>query len=284
MRMPWQDRSGKFSLLKTLTLAALLVPGLAMAHDYARGLLGPRPITEVIHGSGLWAIRLLLLSLAITPARQILRLPQLIGLRRMLGVATFCYAALHLAMDAADKMFDLEVVVAEIVHRVYLAIGATALLLLLALAATSTDGMVQRLGGKRWQTLQRSVYVIALLATTHFFLQSKIDQSEPAMMAGFLLWLLGYRALSRQGGTALATAPRSLLGLTLGAALITALGEAAYFALFTGIPGSLVLEADISFAAGPRPMWIVLGAGLLATAGAALRGRLEPPLTRPQRS
>ena len=283
MHLPWQDRSGKFSLLKALTLAALPVPGLVMGHDYARGLLGPRPITEVIHGSGLWAIRLLLLSLAITPARQMLRLPQLIGLRRMVGVATFCYAALHLAMDAADKMFDLEVVLAEILHRIYLAIGATALLLLLALAATSTDGMVQRLGGQRWQMLQRSVYAIALLAVAHFFLQSKIDQSEPTMMAGFLLWLLGYRALSWQGGTALATMPRSLLGLSLGAAAITALGEAAYFGLFTGIAASLVLEADISFAAGPRPMWIVLGAGLLVTAGAWLRERITPPLPRPRR-
>lgn len=284
MRMPWQERSGRFSLLKAVVLAALFVPGLVMAHDYARGLLGARPITAVIQLSGLWTFRLLLLSLAITPLRQVLRLPRLIALRRMIGVATFCYAALHLTMDAADKMFDLEVVLSEIVQRVYLAIGATALLLLLALAATSTDAMVERLGGKRWQALQRSVYVIALLAMLHFFLQSKIDQSEPAMMAGFLLWLMGYRALSRQGGTALATARASLLGLSVAAAALTALGEAAYFGLFTGIPAVLVLEADVSFAAGPRPTWLVLGAGLLIAALAALRDLIAPPLPRPARS
>lgn len=281
MRMPWQDRSGRFSPLKAVVLAALFAPGLVIGHDYARGLLGARPITAVIQASGLWAFRLLLLSLAITPLRQILRLPKLISLRRMIGVATFCYAALHLSMDAADKMFDLDVVLSEIVHRVYLAIGAMALLLLLALAATSTDAMVERLGGKRWQALQRSVYVIALLATLHFFLQSKIDQSEPAMMAGFLLWLMGYRALAWRGGTALATARSTLLWLSVAAATVTALGEAAYFGLFTGVPAALVLEADLSFAAGPRPMWFVLGAGLLIAAVAALRDLIAPPLPGP---
>lgn len=284
MSMPWQDRAGRFSALKAATLAALLLPGLVIAQDYARGLLGARPITEMIHASGLWAIRLLLISLAITPARQILRLPRLILLRRMIGVATFCYAALHLTLDAADKMFDLDLVFSEIIHRVYLAIGAGALLLLLALAATSTDGMVARLGGKRWQALQRSVYLIALLATVHFFLQSKIDVSEPTMMAGFLLWLMGYRALSWRGGTARATGRISLLLLSLGAALATALGEAAYFGLFTGIPARLVLAADLSLAAGPRPAWLVLAAGLAVTALAALGDAWQKPLPGALRS
>ncbi len=284
MSMPWQDRAGRFSALKAATLAALLLPGLVIAQDYARGLLGARPITEMIHASGLWAIRLLLISLAITPARQILRLPRLILLRRMIGVATFCYAALHLTLDAADKMFDLDLVFSEIIHRVYLAIGAGALLLLLALAATSTDGMVARLGGKRWQALQRSVYLIALLATVHFFLQSKIDVSEPTMMAGFLLWLMGYRALSWRGGTARATGRISLLLLSLGAALATALGEAAYFGLFTGIPARLVLAADLSLAAGPRPAWLVLAAGLAVTALAALGDARQKPLPGALRS
>jgi methionine sulfoxide reductase heme-binding subunit len=284
MRMPWCDRSGRFSPLKAVALAALFVPGLMMAQAHARGVLGARPITELIHLSGLWAIRLLLVSLAITPARQILRLPRLILLRRMAGIATFCYAALHVALDAADKMFDLEIVLTEILHRITLAIGAGALLLLLALAATSTDGMVQRIGGKRWQALQRSVYVIALLAVVHFLLQSKLNAGEPTIMAGFLLWLMGYRMLSWYGGTPLATARSRLLLLSVGAALVTALGEAAYFGIFTGVPALLVLQADLSFAAGVRPAWIVLGAGLAVAAAGAARDLLEPPLTRPLRS
>lgn len=281
--MPWRDPSGRFSALKALTLAALFAPGLVMAQDYASGMLGARPITAVIDASGRWAIRLLLVSLAITPSRQVLRLPRLVMLRRMVGVAAFCYAALHLGMDAADKMFDLGVVLAEIAQRTYLAIGAGALALLLALAATSTDGMIERMGGKRWQTLQRSAYAIAVLAVVHFFL-SKTAAREPVVMAGLLLWLMGYRALSRYGGRNLATTRSALLLLSLGAAALTALGEAAYFGLFTGIPALLVLEADASFAAAPRPIWIVLGAGLLVTAIAVLRDLLQPPIARPLRS
>ncbi|HWI28249.1 MAG TPA: ferric reductase-like transmembrane domain-containing protein [Stellaceae bacterium] len=280
---PWRDRAGRFSPLKAACFAALFLPGIVLAEEEARGLLGARPITEMIHASGLWAIRLLLLSLAVTPARQVLRLPRLILLRRMIGVATFCYAVLHLALYAADKMYDIDAELSEILHRLYLAIGAGALALLLALAATSTDGMVARLGGKRWQALQRSVYLIAILASIHFFLQSKIDATEPTMMAGFLLWLMGYRALAWRGGTPLATASAALLLLSLGAALATALGEALYFGLFTGIPGRLVLAADLSLAAGPRPCWIVLAAGLAVTTAAALRRPAEPALTRPAR-
>jgi methionine sulfoxide reductase heme-binding subunit len=280
MAMPWRDRAGRFSALKALTLAALFVPALVLAAQYLADALGARPITELIHGTGLWAFRLLLVSLAITPLRQVLRLPRLILVRRMLGIATFCYAALHLTLYAGDEMFNLDLVLTEILHRLYLAIGAAALMLLLALAATSTDGMVQRLGGKRWQALQRSVYVIALLATLHFFMQSKIDESEPTVMAGLLLWLMGYRALAWRGGVTLATARAALAGLSLAAALLTALGEAGFFGLFTGIPASLVFAADLSLAAGPRPAWIVLAAGLALTLLAGLREAQAPPLPR----
>src|SRR5579884_2007242 len=127
MALPWQDRSGNFSALKAVVFAALFVPGLDAAVAYAAGGLGARPITELIHTTGLWAIRLVFLALAITPLRQTLRLPRLIAVRRMIGVAAFVYAALHLTMDAADKMFDLSVVISEIIHRFYLVIGAITL-------------------------------------------------------------------------------------------------------------------------------------------------------------
>jgi sulfoxide reductase heme-binding subunit YedZ len=273
--MLWHDRAGQFSTLKAIALLSVTSPAVVMAYRYLSGVLGARPITELIHDTGLWAIRLLFISLAITPARQILQLPRLIILRRMLGVGTFCYAATHLAMDAADKMFDLALEIDEIARRFYLAIGAAALILLLALAATSTDAMVRRLGGSRWQALQRFVYVIAGLAALHFFLQSKIDATEPTIMFGLLIWLLAYRVLCWYGGTSLATAPWSLLLLGLGSALATALGEVAYFGAFTGIDPALVLGADLSFAAGPRPTWIVLIAGTLAASAAATRRQLR---------
>src|SRR5258708_13376282 len=93
---------------------------------------------------------------------------------------------------AAEKMFDLVGVASEIVLRVYLAIGAVGLILLCALAVISTDGMIRRLGAPRWQALQRGIYAIALLATIHFFMQSKIDVTEPTVMAGLFLLLRRY--------------------------------------------------------------------------------------------
>lgn len=282
--MPWLDRSGRFSALKAAIFALLFLPGLFLTEEYARGQFGAQPITELIHGAGLWAIRLLLLSLAVTPARQILRAPHLILIRRMLGVATFAYAALHLAAYAADKMWDLAAVADEIVLRRYLAIGAGGLLLLLALAATSTDAMVRRLGGKRWQALQRLVYAIGLLALLHFFMQSKIDATEPTILAGFFLWLMAYRAVAWRSGTETATATPALLLTTAGAALATALGEALYFHLCTGVDTARLIAADFSLAAGVRPCWIVLGAGLGAVGATVLRDLAERRPIRPQHS
>jgi sulfoxide reductase heme-binding subunit YedZ len=171
----------------------------------------------------------------------------------------------------------------EIVLRFYLTIGATALAILLALAATSTDGMVRRLGGRRWQTLHRFVYAAATLATIHFFLQSKIDVSEPTLMAGFFLWLMGYRVISWYGGRSLATSRRSLALLGVGCGVLTILGEVAYFGLFTGVEASRVLQANLSLAAGPRPGWIVFATGLAIAAMAVASTILSKPVSRPSR-
>src|SRR5207248_10233031 len=132
----------------------------------------------------------------------------------------------------------------------YLALGAVGLVLLLMLAAISSDGMIRRLGGKRWQALQRGTYVVAVLACLHFFMQAKIASGEPTVMAGCLLWLMGYRAIYWRAGAAGAAQGSRLALLSLAAGLATALGEAAYFGLFTGVAPLLVLEADFSTAAG----------------------------------
>src|ERR1041385_5402944 len=102
---PFTDYAGRVSPLKTAVFAALFVPGVWTAADYLQGNLGPRPMTEVIHALGLWAIRLLFVALAVTPLRQVFAWPQLILVRRMVGVAAFAYAAIHLVGYAADQMF-----------------------------------------------------------------------------------------------------------------------------------------------------------------------------------
>ena len=146
--LPWLDRAGRVSAFKTFGFALLLLPGLYVAwqlatHGYAR------PYILANHDLGDWAIRLLFVALAVTPFRQSLGLPKLIQVRRMIGVAAFCYAAAHVLFYTLDKSLQVWVVVREIALRYYLTIGFFGLLILLALAVTSTDGMVRRLGGKR---------------------------------------------------------------------------------------------------------------------------------------
>jgi len=269
------DRGGRFSPLKSIVFALLFAPGLWLAWRLAAGQLGPRPINEVIHQTGLWTIRLLLITLAVTPLRQLLRWPQLVTVRRMIGVAAVAYAVAHLTAFAADKAFDLGVVATEIVTRFYLTIGALALAGLTALAATSTDRMVRRLGGRSWRRLHRLVYPTGILAAVHFFLQSKLNVAEPIVMAGLLTWLLGYRLLPDASGQPLRRlAQVAALGLLVG--FLTLGGEFAYYALAFHADPLRLLAATFSLKAGIRPGWIVLAIGTLVTVLAATRIAQRP--------
>jgi sulfoxide reductase heme-binding subunit YedZ len=272
---PTAERSAPHSgrsvlLLKGFVLLLVMLPGLIMAVDFAQGMLGAKPITEIIHRSGDWAIRLLFVSLLITPLRQVLKAHKLVSVRRIIGVASFCYIAIHLVGYMADEMFDLAKVASEILLRYYLTIGFVGLIGLALLAATSTDGMVRRLGGKRWKRLHHLAYPIGAIAVVHFFMQTKLNVSEPTVMAGLFTWLMLYRAwedfLSRRSVTTL----WALILLAVTSALITVVGEWAYYAVFTGIDASLVLQANLTTMAGPRPAWIVLAIGLLVPLAAAL--------------
>lgn len=267
MTWPWLDRGGRFSPFKAAAFALLFLPAFWIA---AMVPGDPRPWTLVNHETGLWVVRLLLLSLAITPLRQVWRWSRLITLRRMIGVAAACYAGLHLFVYAGDLAFDLGKAASEILLRLYLTIGFAGLLILLLLAATSTDGWIRRLG-KRWQRLHRAVYAAMLLGLVHFFLQAKLDIWEPTLMAGLFLWLMGYRAVLWTAGGERVRAWPALLALTLAAALLTAAGQAAYLWLNNGIDPWRVLNANLRFANGLSPAWWVLIAGL-----AVMLPRLRP--------
>lgn len=272
---PWLDRGGRFSPLKSIVFALLFAPGLWLAWRFAAGQLGPRPINEFILHTGLWTLRLLLITLAVTPLRQLLRWPQFVTVRRMIGVAGFAYGTAHLTAFAADKAFDLGVVATEIVTRFYLTIGALALAGLAALAATSTDRMVRRLGGRNWRRLHRLVYAIGILAAVHFFLQSKLNVAEPIVMAGLLTWLLGYRLLPDASGQPLRRVAQ-LAGLGLLVGFLTLGGEFAYYWLAFHADPLRLLAAGFSLKTGIRPGWIVLAIGALVTALAAVRTAQRP--------
>src|SRR5262249_51522912 len=195
--------------------------------------------------------------------------------RRMVGVTSFAYGAAHLTAFAADKAFDLGVVATEIVSRFYLTIGFVALLGLTALAATSTDGMVRRLGGRAWRRLHRLVYAIGILGAVHFFLQSKLNVAEPIVMAGLLAWLLAYRLLPETRDQPLRRLAQ-VAGLSLLIGGHTLAGELGYYWLAFHADPLRLLAAVVSIKAGIRPGWIVLAIRPLVTALAAARIALRP--------
>ncbi len=155
--------------------------------------LGADPVKKLEHECGKTALNFLLLTLAVTPVRTLTGLPQLLRLRRMLGLFAFFYAVVHFTVYLVlDLELNLRTVGADIVKRPYITVGFTALLLLVPLALTSTNAMMRRLG-RRWQSLHRLIYVIAALAVWHFYWQVKRDVREPLIYMGILALLLAYR-------------------------------------------------------------------------------------------
>ena len=278
----WRDKHGRLSPVRIGALALLLFPLGKALFDAHAILHGARPLNDVIHRAGFWALVFLGVTLAVTPFRRVLHYGNLIDVRRMLGVGCFCYIAAHLTLFAADQMFDFDKVVHEISHRWYLIVGGTAWLGLATLAATSTDGMVRRLGGMRWRRLHMFVYGIALLALIHYFQQTKADVTVPVFVASLFLWLMVYRlAAWRQGSGDLST--RTLLALAVAVSLLTFIGEAVGIGIAFHVSPMRVLSVAFDFSAGIRPGWEVLAAGLAVAAVDFIAGRSSnrAPRVRP---
>lgn len=253
-RWPWIDRAGRFSALRAVVLALVLAPAAWVAWQGTIGGLGPEPAKAGLKEIGLWAIRLLLVTLAVTPLGRILASPRVLSLRRMLGLATLAYGLLHLVLYAADQNFGLWRIASEIVLRFYLTIGFAALLGLAVLGWTSTDGWMRKLGA-RWKRLHGLVFGLAGLGVFHFFLQSKSQLWEAVLAAGFLAWLVIWRLLPR-GWQA---HPVALLLLAPLAGLAAAGLEYAWYALATNLPSSRILAANLDIAFGLRPaVWVAV--------------------------
>lgn len=174
---------------KPLVFFLCLAPLALLVYRGASGAIGPNPVEAVTHFTGDWTLRILLITLAVTPLRRITSLGWLLRFRRMLGLFAFFYACLHLLTYLwLDQFFALGAILEDIVQRPYLTAGFAAFLLMVPLAVTSTKGMVRRLG-KRWKTLHRAVYAIAVLGVLHFLWLAKADITEPAIY-GLVLSLL----------------------------------------------------------------------------------------------
>jgi len=187
---------GRVRALKAVVFLLCLVPltMLVLAVFGVAGMtLGANPIEELIHRCGEWGLKFLLITLAVTPLRRLTGWNWLIRFRRMLGLFAFFYVLLHFLVYAGlDQRFALGAIVEDITERPYITLGMTALVLLIPLAATSTKGMMRRLG-RYWQRLHRLVYLIAVLGVWHFYWQVKLDTLEPLVYAAILAVLLGYR-------------------------------------------------------------------------------------------
>ena len=178
--------------------------------------LGADPVKKLEHECGKTALQLLLLTLAVTPVKNLLGFPQILRLRRMLGLFAFFYVVVHFTIYLVlDLELNWSTLGTDIAKRPYITIGFTALLLMIPLAATSTNGMMRRLG-RRWTQLHRLVYVIAILGVWHFYWQVKRDVREPLIYAGILALLLLYRLLRARAAARAAASARAHLTPTSG--------------------------------------------------------------------
>jgi sulfoxide reductase heme-binding subunit YedZ len=160
--------------------------------------LGANPIEFITHSTGTWTLVGLLVTLSVTPLRKLSGWNWLLRLRRMLGLFAFFYASLHFVTYIwLDQFFDLGAVLRDVIKRPFITVGFLAFVLLIPLAATSTNAMVKRLGGKNWQRLHRLVYVIAILGVTHYWWLVKKDITQPLIYALILAALLAFRLLPK---------------------------------------------------------------------------------------
>ena len=181
------------SWLKPGLFAACLIPLGQLTLNAYRGDLGANPIETITRFTGSWSLIILIASLAVTPLRRITGKNELIKLRRMLGLFAFFYAALHFATYMVlDLYFDFPAIFKDVLKRPYITVGFTAFVLIIPLAATSTAGMIRRLG-KRWQQLHYLVYVSAILGVVHFYWLVKADIRRPVQYGAVLAVLLAYR-------------------------------------------------------------------------------------------
>lgn len=180
--------------LKILVFLSSLLPLAGLLWEAWTDRLGANPIERITHATGWWTLAFLTLGLAVTPLRKWSGQAWPGQFRRMLGLFAFFYASLHLmAYAGLDQYFAWGDILADIAKRPYITVGFAAFVLMVPLAATSTDGMVRRLGGQRWKRLHRWVYPIALAGVAHFWWLVKKDISEPLIFAAILAVLLGTR-------------------------------------------------------------------------------------------
>lgn len=183
-----------FTQLKAALFLASLIPFIRLGWYGYSGQLGANPIEFITRSLGTWTLVFLLITLSIVPLRMLSNWSWLIKLRRMAGLFAFFYALLHfITYIWLDQFFDLNSIYIDVIKRPFITIGFAAFIMLIPLAITSTNAMMRRLGGRRWQMLHRLIYLIAILGVLHYWWLVKKDVTQPLIYAVTLAALLGYR-------------------------------------------------------------------------------------------
>jgi sulfoxide reductase heme-binding subunit YedZ len=260
--VPWTDRRGRLHPLRATVFGLLFLPLLWLIGRWAFHDLGPEPVNAAIHSTGYWTVWLLLGSLVITPFKALAGLPNIVVIRRMIGNAALLYALLHLTLYATDQNWRIVTIVSEILKRFYLTIGFAALLGLLVLGLTSTDGWTRSLG-KSWKRIHRVVYALMALGLVHYVLQSKLDVSQALLAAGVFSWLMLWRLLPSGKDR---NWP-ALVGIGIAAALLTLAYEYTWYRFGTRVNPVKVITSEFDISYGLHPAGKVL---LLAAAAAVV--------------
>ena len=173
------------------------IPLAMLGWDAYQGQLGPDPGNEAIHVTGLTALTFIMLTLAVTPVRKITGWNWLSHFRRMLGLFAFFYAAVHLTIYFGyERSFNIFALVRDVFQQKFYFFGMTALLLMVPLAATSTNGIIKKMGAAKWKRLHKLVYVVGIAASIHFLMFGKLIRLKQEVFAGMLVILLGYRVVA----------------------------------------------------------------------------------------
>lgn len=216
--------------LKLLVFVLCLVPLGHLAWRAWNQDLTANPIEYITHVTGDWTIRLLVITLAVTPLRRLLALPDLIRFRRMLGLYAFFYATLHvLTYLVIDHFFDFQGILGDVAKRRFITVGFAGYVMLAALAVTSTTGWIRRLGGKRWQRLHRLVYFAIVAGVVHYYWLVKSDTRLPLFYGALAALLLGYRvaAWAARRGDRPSTRPAQGASVTASMGSLRTIAEAA---------------------------------------------------------
>lgn len=268
---PWEDRRRKFSLLKAAVFALMFSPGLWLIYQVGAGEFGGSPLAGMTYWSGVWATALLLLALAVTPARVIFRWNELIVVRRMIGVSALVYTIAHIIIYFALRFWDFSFIATEMVTRLTLIVATVSTVGLIALGVTSLDAAIRWMGVFSWNRLHTLVYVFTGLAVLHYLLSPGLFASQ-YLISGMFFWLMVWRLLDRRRR---GSEPRSLAMLAVASGVFTALLEVGWIWAYHGYEPLWTLGNNFTLTFGISPAWKILAIGLVVSLAAAMREKLE---------